>query len=58
MQVSDESYLVELDNIRVADFLENFDLSSDPLHILLVIDLLLLEDLDGNLRRNKAKGSD
>ena len=58
MQVSDESYLVELDNIGVADFLENFDLSSDPLHILLVIDLLLLEDLDGNLRRNKAKGSD
>ena len=40
---------VQLDDVRVADLLENFDLASDALHIFLVVDLVLLEDFDGNL---------
>jgi hypothetical protein len=41
--------LVELDDVGVADLLENLDLSRDPFHILLIIDFLLLQDLDCNL---------
>lgn len=41
--------LIELNDIGVADLLENLDLSGDSLHILLIIDLLLLQDLDCNL---------
>ena len=34
------------------DFLENFDLSRDPLNIFLVMNLLLLQNLDRNLNNN------
>lgn len=43
------TYLIELDHVWVTDFLKNFDLASDALNILLIIDLLLLKDFDGNL---------
>ena len=41
---------VELNHIRVTDLLEDFDLASDAFHIFLVVDLVLLENLDSNLR--------
>ena len=43
------AYLVELDDVGVAHFLEDFDLARDPLDVLLVIDLLLLQDFHSNL---------
>jgi len=36
------AYLVELDDMGVSDFLEDFNLPSDSLHVLLVVDLLFL----------------
>ena len=44
-----KSYLIELDDVRVANFLQNFDLSGDSLNILLVIDLLFFQNFHGNL---------
>ena len=34
--------LVELNDIRMANLLQNFDLPSDTLHVFLIVDLLLL----------------
>ena len=47
-----DTYLVELDDVWVANFLEDFDFSSDSLNVLLIVDLLLLEDFDGHLKDN------
>ena len=44
-----ETYLVELNDVGVADLLEDLDLARDSLDVLLVIDLFLFENLDGNL---------
>ena len=41
------TYFVELDNIWVANDLENVDFSSNPLYIRLVFDFVLFQDLDG-----------
>ena len=46
------AYLIELDDVRMADLLEYLDLSGDPLHVLLVLDLLLLQNLDSNLKHH------
>ena len=43
------TYFVELDDIRVTDNLENVDFPGDSLHVGLVLNLVLLEDLDGDL---------
>jgi len=43
------AYLVELNDVRVSDFLENFDLASNSLYVLLVVDFLFLKHFDGNL---------
>jgi len=48
------TYLVELDDVRVADLLQNFDLAGDALNVFLVVDLLFLQDFDGNLRDKNA----
>jgi hypothetical protein len=40
--------LVELDDLRVSDDLQNVDLSGHALHICNVTDLGLFEDLDGD----------
>lgn len=42
--------LVQLDNVRVADLLEDLDFTSDALDVLLVVNLVLLEDLYGDLQ--------
>jgi len=42
-------YLVELDDVGMPDLLEDFDLSRDPLYVLLVFDFLLFENLNGDL---------
>ena len=42
--------LIELNNIWMPDFLENFYLSSNTFHILLIVDFVLLENLDGDLK--------
>jgi len=34
----------------MTDFFEDFDLASDPLHILLILDLFLLKNFHGNLK--------
>ena len=42
--------LVELDDIGVANFLQNFNFSRNPFNVLLVVDLFFLKDFDGNLK--------
>ena len=44
------SYLVELDDVWVTNFLQNLDLSRDAFHILLVVDLFLLKNFDCHLK--------
>jgi hypothetical protein len=34
----------------VTHFFENFNLTSDALHVFLVVDLFFFEDFDGNLK--------
>lgn len=41
--------LVELDNVRVSDDLENMNFPSDAVDVRLVLDLVFLEDFDGDL---------
>ena len=43
------TYLVELNHVWMSDFLENVDLSRHPLHIALVLDSVLLQNLDCDL---------
>ena len=43
------AYLIELDDVGMAHFLEDLDLARDPLDVLLVIDPLLLQDFHSNL---------
>ena len=40
---------IELNDIWMPDFLENFYLSSNTFHILLIVDFVLLENLDCDL---------
>ena len=42
-------YLVQLDDVRMSDFLENFDLTRDPLNIFLIMNLLFLQNFDSDL---------
>jgi hypothetical protein len=48
------SYFIKLNNIRMTDFFKNFDLSSDPFHIFLVVDFFLFQYFYSNLF-NKQK---
>ena len=41
------TYLIQLNHVRMSDFLENVDLSCDPLNVTLVFDSVFLKDLDG-----------
>lgn len=43
------TYLIKLNDIRVSNDLENVDLPGNSLDVRLVLDLVLLEDLDGDL---------
>eukprot|EP00354_Favella_ehrenbergii_P007088 CAMPEP_0170455612 /NCGR_PEP_ID=MMETSP0123-20130129/3522_1 /TAXON_ID=182087 /ORGANISM="Favella ehrenbergii, Strain Fehren 1" /LENGTH=138 /DNA_ID=CAMNT_0010718815 /DNA_START=2532 /DNA_END=2948 /DNA_ORIENTATION=+ len=49
--------LVKLDDIGMANFLENFDLSGDPFNVLLVVDLFFLQNFDGHLFACQNMGS-
>ena len=49
-KINERIYLIELDDIRVANLLQNFDFSGNPLNVLLVVDLFLLENFHGNLK--------
>lgn len=40
---------IQLNNIWMPDFLEDFDFSRYPLYILLVMDLVFLKDFNGHL---------
>ena len=40
---------IELNHIRVPDLLQDLDLPRDSLDVLLVVDLVFLEDFDGDL---------
>lgn len=44
-----ETYIVELHNVWMPDFLENRDLPIDPFQVCVVLDLLFLEDFDSDL---------
>jgi len=46
------TYLVELNDVGVANFFENFDFASDPLHVLLVIDFFFLKNFYSHLQDN------
>ena len=48
--VGNISYLIELDDIGVTNFLQNLDFSCDAFHILLVVDLFLLKNFDCHLK--------
>jgi len=41
--------LIQLDNVGVANLLQNLDFASDTLDVFLVIDFLLLQDFDCHL---------
>ena len=43
------AYLIELDDVGVSNFLENFDFSGDAFDILLLFDSDLLQYFDSNL---------
>ena len=43
------TYLVQLNNVRMSHFLQNFDLPGNPLNVLLIVDLLLLKHFDSHL---------
>ena len=43
------TYLVELDDVRMSDYLQDVDLSRHPVDIRLVLDLVFLKNLDGDL---------
>ena len=49
--------LVKLNYVGVSDFLENFDFSGDTLDIFLIMNLVLLENFDGHLKKHKFKYS-
>lgn len=49
MKLLRSAYLIKLNDIGVADLLQYFDFTGDPLHVLLVLDLVFLEDLDSDL---------
>ena len=40
---------VELDHVGVSDLLQDFDLSGDSLHVLLVMDFIFLQNFNRNL---------
>ena len=44
--------LIQLDNVGVANLLQNLDFASDTLDVFLVIDFLLLQDFDCHLSIN------
>ena len=46
------TYLVQLDDVRMPDFLENFDLTRDSLNIFLIMNLLFLQNLNRDLNSN------
>jgi hypothetical protein len=48
--ITESYYLVELDDIRVPQHLKDLDLFGDSFHVCLLLDLVLLEDLDGYLQ--------
>ena len=43
------NYLIKLDDARVPNFLEDFDFASNSIDVGLVLDLVLLQYLDGHL---------
>lgn len=43
------TYLVQLDNVRMSHFLQNFNLPGNPLYVLLIVDLLLFKDFYSHL---------
>ena len=42
------SHLVELDDVRMADQLQDLDLPSDSFNVALVLNFFFLQDLDGD----------
>ena len=48
-----QTYFVKLDHVRMPNLLQDFNLTSDALNILLIVNLLLLKDLDSNLPNYK-----
>lgn len=51
------TYLVQLDDVRVANYLQNVDFPGDSLNVRLVLDLVLLQDLDGHLLTGDEMGT-
>lgn len=50
-----KTYIVELDDVWVSDFLEDCDFAIDSLKVGMVLDFLLLKDLYRDLYCNKKK---
>jgi hypothetical protein len=46
---------VQLDDIRMADFLKNFDLSADTLDVFFVLDARFFKDFNGHLQTVSLK---
>ena len=47
--ISMVTYFVKLDDVWVSDFLQDSNLTVDALEVGMVLDLVLLQDFDGNL---------
>lgn len=45
----ESTYLIELDDIGMSDLLEYLDFSSNPFHVLLVLNPVLFKNLDRHL---------
>jgi len=51
------NYLVKLDDVEVANFLEDFDLTSDALDVFLIIDFFFLQDFYSNFFSSQNVGA-
>ena len=45
------NYLVKLDNVRMSNLFENLDFSRNTLHIFLIMDLILFENFNSDLKK-------
>ncbi len=55
--VSYGAYLIELDDVGMSDFFENFNFSRDSFNVFLVVDLFLLKNFDCHLSKMSTYNS-
>jgi hypothetical protein len=48
------TYLIKLNDIRMTHLLQNFNFAGDTLNVFLIVDLLFLQDFDGDLFKEES----